>query len=173
MKTRLLFLSVLFAGFVFSNAQTSTSNRVSPLDSVQIHLNDLDMEVIYSRPYLKGREFGKDIVPFGKVWRTGANEATVFEISRDVLIEGKKLEKGKYSLYTIPNETETVVIFNRDWNQWGTIYNEDRDALRVTIPTIETDYPAEQFTISLDPTGDVCMTWGEKTFVFHVVCPAE
>lgn len=173
MKTRLLFLSVSFAGFVFSNAQTSASNRVSPMDSVQIQFSDLDMEVIYSRPYLKGREFGKDIVPYGKVWRTGANEATVFEISRDVMVEGKKLEKGKYSLYTIPDEKQTVVIFNRDWNQWGTVYNEDRDALRVTVPTIETDQPTEQFTISLDPTGDVCMTWGEKVFVFHVVCPTE
>src|SRR5690606_33911144 len=116
-------------------SQTQAQNRVSPLDSVKLSKESLEVEIIYSRPFLKGREFGKDIVPFGKLWRTGANEATIFYANSDVLIEGNQLSAGKYSLYTIPGEKETVVIFNKDWNQWGTVYNEAQDALRVTVPT--------------------------------------
>lgn len=173
MNIKQLFFSILFTGFIFSNAQTSSSNRVSPIDSVQIQIDGLNMEIVYSRPFLKGREFGKDIVPFGKVWRTGANEATVFEINKDVVIEGHELSSGKYSLYTIPDEEQTTIIFNKDWDQWGTIYNEDRDALRIVVPTYSSDHPTEQFTISIEPTGDVCLSWGEKVFVFHVKSEAS
>lgn len=168
MKAITTFLSILFFGFVFSYAQSSISNRVSPMDSVQIQMDGLEMEIVYSRPFLKGRIFGKDIVPYGKVWRTGANEATVFMVNQDVDIDGHKLAKGKYSLYTIPNENQTVIIFNKDWNQWGTIYNQNRDMLRVTVPSLHTGVSTEQFTISIDPTGDVCLTWGENAFVFQV-----
>ena len=171
MRTGLFFFTLLFTGFIFTHAQTS--NRVSPIDSVQIQIDSLDMEIVYSRPYLKGREFGKDIVPFGKVWRTGANEATVFEINRNVMIEGNKLPKGKYSLYTIPDEEQTTVIFNKDWDQWGTVYNQDRDVLRVVIPTYDSDESIEQFTINMDPTGDVCLSWGNMLFQFQVVCETE
>ncbi len=163
-----LFSAVFFL-FAFSlNAQTSGNNRVSPIDSIETKINDLSVEIIYSRPYLKGRQFGKDIVPFGKVWRTGANEATVFEVNKDVFIEGKQLPAGKYSLYTIPNETETVVIFNKDWNQWGTNYNESQDALRVTVPTFNSDESVEQFTIDLDETGAACLVWGNTLFTFQI-----
>ena len=138
------------------------------MDSVETNINDLNVEIIYSRPFLKGREFGKDIVPYGKVWRTGANEATVFEVNQDVLIEGKLLPAGKYSLYTIPNENETVVIFNKEWNQWGTNYNESQDALRVTVPTFKSEEPVEQFTIDLDDAGAACLVWGNTLFTFHL-----
>ena len=173
MRLGLFLLSVLILCFNFSKAQTSDTNRVSPLDSVQIQIDNLEMEIIYSRPFLKGRKFGKDIVPFGKVWRTGANEATIFEISEDVVIEGELLPKGKYSLYTIPDEEMTTIIFNKDWNQWGTVYNEGNDALRISVPTFDSEYSTEQFTISLENSGEVCLSWGEKTFIFHVVCEAD
>lgn len=168
MKIKTILFAVLFFGFVFSNAQSSVSNRVSPMDSVEVHIDKLDIKVIYSRPFLKGRTFGKDIVPFGKVWRTGANEATVFEVNEDVKVEGQSLKKGKYSLYTIPGEKETTVIFNKDWNQWGTVYNEKQDALRVVVPTHSSEHSTEQFTIDLESKGEVCLSWGERTFVFHV-----
>lgn len=164
-----LFSAVLFLfAFTVLNAQTSANNRVSPLDSIETQINDLDIEIVYSRPFLKGRQFGKDIVPFGKVWRTGANEATVFEISEDAMIEGQRLPAGKYSLYTIPDEKETIVIFNKDWNQWGTQYDESRDALRVTVPTFASEENIEQFTIDLDETGAACLVWGNTLFTFHV-----
>ena len=168
MKTTSLFTVFFLFIFSFANAQTASNNRVSPLDIIQTQIEDLKVEITYSRPFLKGREFGKDIVPYGKVWRTGANEATVFEVNQDVLVEGKLLPAGKYSLYTIPNENETVVIFNKEWNQWGTNYNESQDALRVTVPTFKSEEPVEQFTIDLDDAGAACLAWGNTLFTFHL-----
>lgn len=168
MKTTSLFTVFFLFIFSFANAQTASNNRVSPLDTIQTQIEDLKVEITYSRPFLKGREFGKDIVPYGKVWRTGANEATVFEVNQDVLIEGKLLPAGKYSLYTIPDEKETIVIFNKEWNQWGTQYDESKDVLRVIIPTFNAPEPVEQFTIDLDEAGAACMVWGDKLFTFHL-----
>lgn len=168
MKSPFFFITIL--SFLFVNAQTemSKNNRVSPMDSVMTQLNgNLNVEIIYSRPFLKGRQFEK-IVPFGQVWRTGANEATVFQVSQDVLIEGQYLPAGKYSLYTIPGEKETVIIFNKDWDQWGTKYNANRDALRVTIPTHYSNESVEQFTIDIDQAGAACLVWGNTLFTFHI-----
>jgi len=168
MKSIVFFIT--FTLLLSANAQTemSKNNRVSPLDSIEVKLQDnLEVEIVYSRPFLKGRQFEK-IVPYGQVWRTGANEATVFEVSKDVLIEGKHLPAGKYSLYTIPGEKETVVIFNKDWNQWGTKYNPGHDALRVTVPTHYFNEPVEQFTIDVDEAGAACLVWGNTLFAFHI-----
>lgn len=166
---RTLFFTLIFCFINLGIAQAqSSNNRVSPLDSAKYSEDDLNVEIIYSRPFLKGREFGKDIVPFGKLWRTGANEATVFETNEDILIEGKTLPAGKYSLYTIPGEKETVVIFNKDWNQWGTQYNENNDVLRVTVPTFEASVPTEQFTIDFDENGTACLAWGKTLFNFNL-----
>jgi hypothetical protein len=152
----------------FSFAQNGVNNRISPMDSVMTNLNDLQVEIVYSRPFLKGREFGKDIVPYGKVWRTGANEATTFEISRDVMINNQSLAAGKYSLYTIPNADKTVVIFNKVWDQWGTQYDENFDALRVEVPTNQMPEEVEQFTIEIEPTGKIEFLWDNVEFGFDV-----
>jgi len=158
MKTTYLFAVLMLFGFALTNAQSN--NRVSPMDSVQAHINNLDVEIIYSRPYLKGREFGKDIVPYGKLWRTGANEATTFKINKDIAINDKVLPAGKYSLYTIPDEDETIVIFNKIWDQWGTKYDESQDMLRIAVPTEKADEPVEQFTIEVEDDGNVELVWG-------------
>lgn len=168
MKSSIFLFAFILFGFLNAQTETSKNNRVSPIDSVDVQLQEnLEVEIVYSRPFLKGREFQK-IVPYGQVWRTGANEATVFEINQDVVIEGKTLPAGKYSLYTIPGETETVVIFNKEWNQWGTKYNEKQDALRVTIPTHKSEEIVEQFTIEVDETGSACLVWGNTLFTFHI-----
>lgn len=162
-----LLITALLINLSFLQAQNN--NRVSPPDSVQVELNDLKVKIKYSRPFLKGRQFGKDIVPFGKVWRTGANEATTFEINEDCMIEDKFLPAGKYSLYTIPGAEETVVIFNKVWDQWGTKYDEKQDALRVTVPTLYSDENVEQFVIDIDDEGGACMAWGDAIFTFHII----
>lgn len=168
MKSTIFLFAFILFGFLNAQTEVSKNNRVSPIDSVEIKLKDsLQVEIIYSRPYLKGREFSK-LVPYGQVWRTGANEATVFQINEDVVIEGKTLPAGKYSLYTIPGENETIVIFNKDWNQWGTKYNEKSDALRISVPTLRSEEPVEQFTIDLDETGAACLVWGNTLFTFHI-----
>jgi len=111
--------------------------------------------VTYSRPAKKDREtFGK-LIPYGKVWRVGANEATEFKLFTDATIQGKKLKAGVYSFYAIPTETEWTLIFNTDLDQWGAYsYNEKLDVLRVTVPVKKADEPVENLSIQFKKAND-------------------
>ena len=150
-------------------SQQDKSKRVSPPALVtQTTSNGLVITIDYSQPSLKGRTLGKDIAPYGKVWRTGANEATTFEISQDAKIEGKLLKAGKYSLYSIPGEQEATVIFNKVWNQWGTVYNESEDALRVNVTPSQSPAFNEKMTFAIDKSGKVTFLWGEGEVNFMV-----
>jgi hypothetical protein len=93
-----------------------------------------DVTITWSRPGVKGRKIAGDLVPYDKVWRTGANEATTINFSGDVTIEGQPLPAGLYSLHTIPGKDSWTVIFNKNANQWGSYsYDAKQDALRVTV----------------------------------------
>lgn len=152
-----------------AKAQQDKSKRASPPDSLSVTTSSgLVISINYSRPYVKGREVGKDIAPLGKVWRSGANEATTFEVSKDVTVEGKSLKAGKYSLHSIPGETQTTIIFNKVWKKWGLDYDEQEDALRVDVPTVEDSNFVEQFTITADKDGLVQLLWGNYKIPFHV-----
>ncbi|GAB4038957.1 DUF2911 domain-containing protein [Spirosoma jeollabukense] len=111
--------------------------------------------VTYSRPAKKDREtFGK-LIPYGKVWRVGANEATEFKLFTDATIQGKKLKAGVYSFYAIPNENEWTLIFNTDLDQWGAYsYNEKLDVLRVTVPVKKAEEPVENLSIQFKKASD-------------------
>ncbi len=167
MKHLLLIIAAI--AFFATDAQAQKRARVSPKDSVEASLRKgVDVKIVYSRPSLKGREL-KNIITFGEVWRTGANEATTFEVNKDVAVEGKRLRAGKYSLYVIPGEKESTVIFNKIWNQWGTKYDEAEDALRIKVPTKHTKDKTEQFTISVnDNNGVVSLEWGNLQIPFKV-----
>ena len=106
------------------------------------------VRVTYSRPAKKDREvFGK-LIPYGKVWRTGANEATEIKFYQDVTIQGKKINAGTYALFTIPNEKEWTIILNSDLDYWGAYsYNEAKDVIRVTVPVKKAENVMENFTI--------------------------
>jgi len=93
-----------------------------------------DVTIIYSRPGVKGRKIFGGLVPYGKTWRTGANEATIITFSDDVSINGKPLPKGSYSFHTIPGESEWTLIFNKTADQWGSFsYDEKQDAMRLNV----------------------------------------
>ena len=111
--------------------------------------------VTYSRPARKDREtFGK-LIPYGKVWRVGANEATEFKLFTDATIQGKRLKAGVYSFYAIPNENEWTLIFNSDLDQWGAYsYNEKLDVLRVTVPVKKAEEPVENLSIQFKKAND-------------------
>lgn len=142
-----LFAIVLFVVSTNIFAQASFP-RPSQKSTVSQTVGDTEINIMYNRPNVKGRPiWGCEttdvmpkggvtypcLVPSGQVWRTGANEATVFEISNDVSVNGQKLPKGKYSLHTIPGASEWTIIFNKTSNQWGSYsYDEKQDALRVT-----------------------------------------
>ncbi|QNL51123.1 DUF2911 domain-containing protein [Olivibacter sp. SDN3] len=169
MKKMLLFLVFLCVSAVGVQAQQDKSKRPSPPDSVKVTTGSgLDVEIHYSRPSVKGRALGVDIAPLGTVWRTGANEATTFAISKDATIDGKSLKAGKYSLYSIPGENTSTIIFNKIWDQWGTNYDEKEDELRVDVPTEESTDFKEQFTITASETGLIELHWGNYKMFFTV-----
>ncbi len=112
------------------------------------------IKILYNRPSKKDREIFGELVPFDKVWRTGANEATEIKLYQDVLFDGKKLQAGTYSLFTIPGEDEWTLIFNKDLDYWGAFqYKEQNDVLRVTATTHESPEVIEAFSIQLMETG--------------------
>ncbi|MEQ9440459.1 MAG: DUF2911 domain-containing protein [Cyclobacteriaceae bacterium] len=112
------------------------------------------IKVVYSRPQMKGREIFGEKVPYGEVWRVGANEATEVKFYEDVTIGGKSLSAGTYALFSIPNEDEWTIIFSDDLDYWGAYsYKEANDVLRVTAPVSSLDQPVEAFTIQFTEDG--------------------
>ncbi|MFC4873267.1 DUF2911 domain-containing protein [Negadavirga shengliensis] len=128
----ILMLSVVFLSFC--------QERASPPKTAEGTVNGAKITINYSSPAVKGRTIWGDLVPYGKVWRAGANEATIFETSKDIKVEGQPLPAGKYSLFVIPSEDESTVIFNKQTGQWGTQYDESQDVLRVPIRGRENNF---------------------------------
>ena len=154
MKNKILWLAIIvFIGTLNIFGQLSFP-KASPKASISQVVGDTDVSIVYNRPNVKERKVWGELVPLGKIWRTGANEATVFEVSNDVMINGQKLPKGKYSLHTIPTENEWTIIFNKTWNQWGSFnYDEKQDALRVKVKPMTGDFK-ETMTIGFDDIND-------------------
>ncbi len=147
-------------------AQNDKANRASPPATATASMGDLKMN--YSQPAVKGRDIFGGLIPYDKVWRTGANEATTFEVNKDVMVEGKALPAGKYGLYTIPGENEWTIIFNKVSDQWGTNYDESKDALRVKVKPEKADKMHERFTIETSNKGEVSLLWDETKVDFQV-----
>jgi len=126
--------------------------------------------ITYSSPQLKGRTIGKDIEPMnGKVWRTGANEATIFETSKEVTIDGQKLPAGKYGLYAIANGGEWTIIINKTWNTWGAFsYKQGDDVLRAKAKAGKACLFFERLTYTIGKDGKVSILWGDTEVDFHV-----
>lgn len=118
-------------------------------------LGDIRLAVDYGSPGVKDRDIFGGLVPYGEVWRTGANEATTFSTSGDLLVNGDSLAAGTYGLFTIPTETDWTVIFNGVAEQWGAFdYDAAQDSLRVTATPAPARTPLERFTISFEDGTD-------------------
>lgn len=112
--------------------------RISPKAAIIQTVGLTDVRIDYSRPGVKGREIWGALVPYDKVWRAGANEATKITFSKDVKINGKKLKSGSYSFFTIPSKSKWILIFNKIADQWGAFsYNEAEDVLRIEVHPVE------------------------------------
>jgi hypothetical protein len=148
------------------------SKRPSPPAVVKTTVGSTDLTIDYSKPSLKGREaFGEKspLAPVGEVWRTGANEATTFTVSKAVKINGQTLAAGTYGLFTIPGATEWTIIFNKTAKQWGAYeYKAADDVLRVKVKPTTLASPVEQFTITADKTGKVSLMWAKTEASFMV-----
>ena len=164
-----LFLMIATIISISACGQGDKASRPSPPALVTETISGGTIVTIdYSQPSVKGRKIGEELAPYGQVWRTGANEATVFEVSKDVIVEGQALAAGKYSLYTIPGENEWVIIFNKKWKQWGTIYKETEDALRVKVKPGKSASFAEKMTFMIAKNGKVSLVWGDIQVDFNV-----
>ena len=120
------------------------SKRKSKNGKVEGTVDGVAVTVEYGRPKVKDRTVWDALVPYGKVWRTGADEATTITLGQDAMIQGQKLAAGTYSLFTIPGETEWTVIFNSVAEQWGAYsYDESKDVLRVTAKPVSAEHQEE------------------------------
>ena len=117
--------------------------------------------VIYSRPQKKGREIFGGEVKYNEVWRLGANENTEIELYKDAVFGGKKLAKGRYTMFCIPTEENWTIIINKDTDNWGNFnYDSKKDLVRITVPVQKND-PVENFTIYFDATNNLTILWDE------------
>jgi Protein of unknown function (DUF2911) len=164
---------LVLLGWVTMVYMKKQTKSFSPEEEVAFSQGDLKITVFYNRPYKKGREIFGGLVPYGKVWRTGANEATTFETSKDISVDGKILKKGKYTLWTIPGEENWSIIFNKEHGQWGVNSSgeanrdPERDALVIEVHALKQEREFEQFTISFEKVGEdaeMVLIW-DKTLV--------
>ena len=155
--------------------------RASPLDSVSFTVGTAEVKICYSRPSAKGRQVFGGLVPFGQLWRTGANEPTMIHTTGPIKVAGVDLPAGSYSLYTIPGEKEWEIILNKSTSQWGheSTYTDAVRAQEVAphgkVKSAALTTPVEQFTISAMQMGTmahVTLAW-EKTKVELMVLPGR
>jgi hypothetical protein len=161
----------LAASFLISlsaQAQDKSKRPSPPATAKQELASGAALSIDYSQPSVKGRTIGKDLEPKdGEVWRTGANEATVFETSKAIKIEGKDLPAGKYALFTISGKDSWTIIFSKNWKQWGAYdYKEADDALRIKAKAEKAAAFAEKMTFTIDKNGMVTLLWGDNKVAF-------
>ena len=157
----ILIVILLVAGLIYFVAIPyihSETKKFSPAKTATLELNGSSLEVDYSSPSKKGRDIFGELVPFGKIWRTGANEPTTFTTTEQIKIIDKPLPAGRYSLWTIPNKDSWKVIFNTEVPKWGvtridgdqTTHETKHDFLTVEIPVQNLEKPVEEFSINFD-----------------------
>jgi Protein of unknown function (DUF2911) len=150
---------------LFASAQMGKEKqRPSPAASAQCKFADgKTIKVAYSSPRAKGRKIYGGLVPYGEVWRTGANEATSFVTDANLSIEGKEVPAGSYTMFTVPNADKWELIINKKTGEWGIPYKYQSDELgRYAMSVSKTSAPVEDFTISFHEMGTGChmyMDW--------------
>ncbi len=137
----------------------SYAQKASPAATATGKIGDATITISYSSPAVKDRKIWGELVPYGKIWRAGANEATIFETDKAIKVEGKELPAGKYSLYVLPTETEWTIIFNAQVGQWGitragaTTNDPTKDVLKVTVKPVVSKELAERLVYVVDKKG--------------------
>ncbi len=144
--------------FAFLAACASFAQRPSPAESASCDLGGgKTIKTNYSSPRMKGRKIYGELVPYGQVWRTGANEATTFVTSSDVVVGGKTVPAGDYTIFTVPNAEKWTLIINKKTGEWGIPYKYESDELaRVDMKVSKLPSPVENFTISYEKSGNGC-----------------
>jgi hypothetical protein len=168
MKKLIVVLALVLVGvgvfFGVKASQQDKSKRPSPSATAQCALADgKTITVDYSSPRLKGRKVGDKIAPYGEVWRAGANEATTFVTTADLVVGGTKVPAGSYTLFAMPNPDKWTLVISKKTGEWGVPYpGADSDFARVDMKVSALPSPMENFTISFDKSGSGCtlrMEW--------------
>jgi Protein of unknown function (DUF2911) len=168
-----LFASLFATVFALTvQAQISTPSP-SPLSKISQSVGLTNVSIEYSRPAVRGRKIFGNLVPFDKVWRTGANQITTIKFDHEVMVNGQKLAAGKYGLYTIPGKTQWTIIFNTDSEQWGSYaYDQAKDVLRLTVKPEKLLSNVENMSIameSINPTSlNLILSWELTAVRFKV-----
>ena len=152
---------------------------LSPRDTSRFQTDDgRRVYVDYGRPFMRGRRIMGGLVPFGRVWRTGANAATTLVTEADLTIGNARVPRGTYTLYTLPTATGWTLIVNRQTGQWGTEYDPSRDLVRIPMQVATLRQPVEEFTIALEKgragANVLALAWEttRATVPFRVAAPA-
>lgn len=167
MQKLLTFVLLLSVTAIYGQVEVPAPSPFSKLEQ-KVGLTDVTVE--YSRPGAKNRLIFGELVPFGEMWRTGANASTKITFSEDVKIEGVEVEKGTYALYSVPGEEEWEIVLYKDLTHWGvpTEYDAEQEALRVTVMSEEVPWTIETFTIDIgslrDAAAVMTLSW-ESTMV--------
>ncbi|HKJ49218.1 MAG TPA: DUF2911 domain-containing protein [Christiangramia sp.] len=175
---KLLSIAVIFCLTFSVNAQIETP-QPSPFGKIEQKVGLTDVSVEYSRPGMRGRTIFGDLVPFGEVWRTGANANTKITFSDDVKINGKELKKGSYGIYTVPGENSWEVMFYSETNNWGVPqeWDDSKVALKATAETMEMPMKMETFTILIDDLKNNSATlnfiWENTIAMLNIEVPAD
>jgi hypothetical protein len=160
LKTIVFILILVVAALPTFAQRGDDAERASKNGQASGTIDGVEVTVDYGRPNVKGREIWGGLVPYGKVWRTGADEATTITLSGDVTVEGKALPAGKYAVFTIPEKDKWTVIFNKTAKQWGAFkYDSGQDALRVTVAPKKADF-VESMDFEIDGPS-VVLRWDE------------
>ena len=158
-------VSLFVAGFLLASVASSAATAhytqgmggqqppLSPPASTEATINGKRISIKYSAPSMRGRKIMGGLVPYGKVWRTGANAATTLETEANLRIGNLRVPKGTYTLFTVPGENEWTLIINKQTGQSGTNYNQEQDLGRITVKPKQTSAPVERFAITLSPSG--------------------
>lgn len=165
---RILFSTFMLAVSLLSLSACAQNGKPSPAQTATGKAGNATITVTYGAPSVKGRTIWGELVPYGKVWRTGANDATTFETSADIKVEGQALPKGKYALFTIPEKDEWTIIFNKNPKQWGSYsYKQEEDVLRVKVKPAASSSFNE--ALKFDVSGNkVHFFWEKMHVAFNV-----
>lgn len=169
----MILLALLAVSFVGMRFYTKS---FSPSATATFEQGDFSMTVEYCQPSKKGRlifgpQNSKALVPYGKWWRTGANEATVITLNKDIALAGRPLKAGTYTLFTIPEEKDWTIIINKEVGQWGLSYDANKDVLHVPVPSVVQNEVVEQFAIDFkeQPNGaTMLLRWDNRTVLVPI-----
>lgn len=154
-------------GWIAREVAAGAMGPMSTPDTARASIGGSNLEIVYSRPAKRGRVIFGNVVPWGEVWRTGANAATQFSTTRDLIIAGTTVPAGKYTLWTLPTPDGAQLIINSQTGQWGTDYDPKRDFARIDLTTTTLPTPMERFTIDIEPAGNsgvLRMSWDDRAY---------